>query len=295
MSTPHRQGWYGSPITEISHPQLWSYRVEPMTAIASMYVPSVGFMIGADGRCRSDDPADTRYDTDQAQKIFPIKNEDRALAFAVIGMGGTNNGKFVTVDEVTKAANTLANRRFTHASLYADRLSHALRRSLAKARREKRIPEFPPNDHAPIEHKNSIFRLILTGYFKREAWQFEIEFLHDEEDRVRSTIESVQLTQRTSIHPATSGSRIIEKALYEDHDPRFSRYTQFTGGTSLERAMEFVRGYIEACSDPLAVELDPMCTAIGGHIHIAEITQLGGFKWRIPPISQASSSLIVQT
>lgn len=277
------QGWHGSPITEICRPRFSARRVNSMTAIASMYVPLAGFMVAADGRCRSDDPANTRYDTDHAQKIFPIENGDRTFAFAVIGMGGTNNGQFVTVDEINKAANTLANRRFPDASSYVERLCYALRRAIGEAKREKRILEFPPNEEAPAEYKNSIFRLLLFGYFKREAWMFEVRFLHDEKGRVKSPKESVQLTQHASAYPALSGSAIIEKALYTDHDPRFSGYAQFAPD-SLQGAMDFVRDYVEACGNPLAVTLDPSCKNIGGHTHVAEITP-DRFRWIIPPTS----------
>jgi hypothetical protein len=38
-------------------------------------------------------------------------------------------------------------------------------------------------------------------------------------------------------------------------------------------------GYIAACSDPIALELDEFCHTIGGHIHVATVTPDHGFRW----------------
>jgi hypothetical protein len=54
---------------------------------------------------------------------------------------------------------------------------------------------------------------------------------------------------------------------------------------SLKDAEQYVRGYIEACSSPLALELDEaICKGIGGHIHVATITPSDGFRWVVPPL-----------
>jgi hypothetical protein len=40
--------------------------------------------------------------------------------------------------------------------------------------------------------------------------------------------------------------------------------------------------YIRACSDPVALGIDPYCRLIGGHIHAAQISK-NEFRWLIPP------------
>jgi hypothetical protein len=49
---------------------------------------------------------------------------------------------------------------------------------------------------------------------------------------------------------------------------------------TLADGLAHVKGYIQACSDPLAAELDPICKGIGGHIHAGAVTP-PGFVWLI--------------
>lgn len=175
---------------------MWSRRcrVSPMTVIASVFVPSARFVIAADGRCRSDDPKNTSFDTDHAQKIFSVENTDSVYAFALIGMGGTNNGKFVTVDEIRSAASKLANRRIPDADIYVHNLCHHVQRATAKARRDGVIPEFPFNEEAAEDKKRSLFRVLIMGYFNRQPWLFECRFFYTEDERVKFALDSIQPT-----------------------------------------------------------------------------------------------------
>jgi hypothetical protein len=84
------------------------------------------------------------------------------------------------------------------------------------------------------------------------------------------------------------GSGVIQQAMYDNYGPidnsPFAEYFKNPRTIdSFDDAEEYVKGYIEACSSPLALEMDEVgCKKIGGHIHIAEITR-SGFRWRIPP------------
>jgi hypothetical protein len=253
-----------------------------MTAIASLYVPA-GFVMAADGRCKSDNPAvSTEFETEEAQKLFPIQDENRAFVYSLIGFAGTNDGKFKVVDEMRRVAMTLSNQRFDECESYIRKFCYHLQRILTKARRDGRISEFPPNEHLPLERRNNIFRLLIVGYFKQKPWQFEIRFVHDEKHRVHFLVDDAsQLNQVTA---AITGSDIVAHAMYTDRDPRFARYAKPYDVDTLDQASDYVRGYIEACADPVALELDPLCSGIGGHVHVAEITPLGGFKWRVAPL-----------
>ena len=275
-----QRGWYGSPITEMWREYWWDFRVEAMTAIASLYTPS-GFVIAADGRCRSDDGLHNEFETEFAQKIFPVINEERTFAYSLIGFAGTNNGRFKMADELKKAADTLGNRRCEDGDVYVNKFGHLLQQAINKARRSGRLDELPANEHMPAEIRNQIFRLLLVGYFRRIPRQFETRFVRNEEDRVRFIVESPTLRK---IHSAVTGSNIIARLLFEDRDPRFQRHEPpKPEWPTLDWAEAWTRGYIDACGDPLAAEIDPWCTRIGGHTHIAEITLENGFQWRIPP------------
>ena len=48
---------------------------------------------------------------------------------------------------------------------------------------------------------------------------------------------------------------------------------------SFEDLKSLAKGFIEACSDSIAPAIDPVCKGIDGRIHIARLTQLGGFEW----------------
>ena len=97
-------------------------------------------------------------------------------------------------------------------------------------------------------------------------------------------------------HPAwLSGSPEVTQGLFDLDDPRFrefrtdackrvaarDRHPEIR--VSLADAVEAGRNYIEACSSPIARELDnESCRGIGGHIHIATITR-DGFSWIAAP------------
>jgi len=256
-----------------------------MTALAAVFVPS-GFVVAADGRCRSDDATSGKeHETDHAQKIFAIENDGRTLAYSLIGFAGTNDGKFKMMDEIRKVAETLANRRFDDCVLYVHKFCHNLQRVISKAQRDGRISEFPTNEHLPPDRRNSIFRLLIVGYFKREPWKFEVRFFRNDQNKVRPAIDSCG--PLVSVDSAITGSEIIANALYVGRDPRFARYNPSADTATLDWAAAYARGYIDACSDPTALTLDPLCNNIGGHVHIAEITLSDGFKWRIPPLLSA--------
>jgi len=252
-----------------------------MTAIAAVYVPD-GFIISADGRCRSDDGKQTDFDTECAQKIFPVVNEERIFAYSLIGFAGTNDGKFKMVDELRKATDTLKNRRCEDGDVYIQKFGHLLQQAINKAVRDGRIDEWPTNEHRPVESRKQLFRLILVGYFKNIPRQFEIRFARNEEDRVRFFVESPLLAK---VHSAVTGSNVIADLLFKERDPRFQRYEPAKPDwPTLVWAEAWTRGYIDACADPLASEIDPLCKSIGGHVHTAEISKERGFRWRVPPI-----------
>lgn len=52
-------------------------------------------------------------------------------------------------------------------------------------------------------------------------------------------------------------------------------------------AIERSHTLIVAHTDPEAISIDPLCRTVGGHIHIATITQLEGFRWVVSPLQDA--------
>jgi len=143
------------------------------------------------------------------------------------------------VDEISKIVDTLENRRFGDCGLYIRKFSHNLQLAVSKARRDRRITEFPNNEHRPPDLRNRIFRLLIVGYFKQRPWQFEVQFVLDEQGRIRFFVETSQPQAATA---SITGSDVIAKAMYATNDPRFARYAKpRTGDDTLDWATEYVR------------------------------------------------------
>jgi hypothetical protein len=61
-------------------------------------------------------------------------------------------------------------------------------------------------------------------------------------------------------------------------DPRLAKYRR-----NQANALEYTISLLKALSDPVATEIDPLCSNVGGHIHAAEVTP-DGIKWLIEPL-----------
>jgi hypothetical protein len=252
-----------------------------MTSISIVYT-SLGFVIAADGRCTCADPASNQSRaTDQAQKIFPIK--DKALAYASSGFAFTDDGRFDLVQETSSASLSLSDLNFSSFDRYFDEFCHIVRRAFRAAVTDGRIDKFPSNEHLPLKDRNRICRVYFAGYFNKEPIWTISSFFHDEANRITFRPEWIGLMPGRALY---MGSDIIHKRMFIEPDQRFAQYAKrLMQDSSIDDAVESARGFIEACSSPLAAELDPICKSIGGHIHIAEVTSSHGFQWRIPPIS----------
>lgn len=83
------------------------------TAIARIYTPE-GFVVAADGRAY--DPDNRMVISDSVQKIFPIEQSRRRLAYALAGTAGLTRKNspevvFDFVSETAKAVEALAETR----------------------------------------------------------------------------------------------------------------------------------------------------------------------------------------
>jgi hypothetical protein len=124
--------------------------------------------------------------------------------------------------------------------------------------------------------------LYFCGYFNEFPCFSRVDFFHVERDA------QFEINEQSLRGPLVSGSEIVADQMYRDpRDPRFSAFVLERGQSpSLETATQFARGYIEACSSPLGLEVDALiCKGIGGHLHMATITK-SGFTWVIEPVPQ---------
>lgn len=257
-----------------------------MTAIAIAQLP-VGFVFAADGRMRMDDKARATastkalaLETDAAQKIFELVDRDKAIAYAITGVIANDDFSFNLVEETIKQAKFLSGRSFADFSGFSGKLCANINRKIIAANHFPKIREKVPGVWTTAF-------IVFAGYFMSKPVFTAVEFHH--QDAVS------RFTQSQQSRFVLAGSGKIMQAMFDANgvpiaNSRFSKYAHYLGsGATLNDAERFVTGYISACCSPLAYEIAPEeCKIIGGHIHVAEITPIGRFRWRIPPLQKQS-------
>jgi len=250
------------------------------TALALTYTQE-GFVIAADGRERDE----RKVLTDAAQKIFPILEQGRILAYALCGRVGfdAENGTVVDLREkVPHIVNVL--RRSQHGALssYAADLSRHLYSALREAT-ETEESNFPTEE--AFGDGYVIFHLLLAGYYLgRPDWCFA-RFCHKNQHLIEPVLRADYLPQKRGPIYGPSG---IKQRLFESADPMLTPYRvrgfQDSAQPNLSDGIEAMKNYVRACCDPEIAKLDPeMCAGVGGHLHLATITPNDGFEWVIPP------------
>jgi hypothetical protein len=204
------------------------------------------------------------------------------MAWALAGFASSEDGTFDMIAECKSRIDALPIQGFSNSQDYIHRLCLNIRRAVIKARNDGRISEFPENEGLPVEEKGRKFRLFFMGYLRGEPFWIETAFYHDEDkDRIR-----IRMTHHQLDHPNLNciGPKVIAEMMYRNEmvpDPRLAAYRRQLNDGELE----YVTSVIKAYADPAASEIDPQCNAIGGHIHVAEITRSEGFQWLIPPLA----------
>ena len=254
-----------------------------MTALAIVYT-SAGLVFAADGRARlRNDKATSKVatfqaDTDSQQKIFKVEDEGRILAYSMSGKIANKDRSFYMVTEAAKQARLLAKRRFDDGYDYVRRFCRNLHEAASEAKRDGRIEKFPDDG------SNYWVTMIFGGYFHKTAFCVTAEFIRENDTRVRLKTTSIEIPPGRYL---TIGPPILTRLMFKENDPRFAKYKKpVDENVTLEGAADFGKTFIEASADRLALQLDPDCEGVGGHIHIAAITPADGFKWLIPPVSQ---------
>jgi hypothetical protein len=252
------------------------------TAIFRTYT-SEGFVIAADGlRLKLGDP---NYHKEDVQKIFPIEDENKTLAFGLAGCIYTSNDDVAAFDfsvEADKAAKALTTRRPADLTRYAELFSGIINKSLAAAKREGRIAEYPTcSEIEPTREPGSrIAELVFVGYYERRPSWTDVRFWHDNQKLKPAQIYSERMRPGQL---KICGSRTVSDLLYAKNDPRFDAFRRPAPPNqedlALSEAIIVAESYIRACSSEVGRQVDENCASIGGHIHIATITPVAGFQW----------------
>jgi hypothetical protein len=250
-----------------------------MTATATIYTP-FGFAIAADGRQRWEhrptrDTATREAESDAAQKIFEIKTGQAALAYIVQGHIANRDRSFDLVVELRNRAALLSVQNFENCDCFLRTLLDGVEQEIESAMWDRRLESYPDA------------QISFVGYFQDRPHWTDIHFLSS-----RNFTGSLYEAISNDLYPGrcfVSGSLLI-RDLIVARDPRFSRFCKRIDRTvSLEDAADFVKGYVEACGSPLALEVDAGCEEIGGHIHVAVVTPAdsldrSGFQWLTRPL-----------
>lgn len=194
---------YGDPVM----PDCWSNcengKHSPMpTAIFIVYTRD-GFVIGADGRQRKGEIESAEIVADNAQKIFPIENRGRSLAYALVGTVGLGNpakSDEVVMDltwEIRDAANLLANKQFVEPAFYMKSLCRPAHDNLVKAKESGKIT-YPnnPEEGGFNEPGMAIARVFVLGYHNHIPSFYSVRFFHRNQDLGALLPQAIQLQPR---------------------------------------------------------------------------------------------------
>ena len=269
------------------------YRSLKMMATAIAYT-RLGFAIAADGRQRWEhaptrDRSTREAESNTVQKVFEIAGKQAVLAYVVRGHVANRDRSFDLGVELKNQIALLRDKHFRNCRQFLEALSVKLERYIETAKEDGRIEEYAAAE------------LSFVGYFDGEPCWIDIQFRPFRDPMTGSHWAAAS----RDLYPGlciASGSQLVREMISQG-DPRFAQFWKpFEGELSLQEAADFARGYIEACCSPLARELDPDCSGIGGHIHVATVSPTdrslavprwlgfkkralptGGFRWLTPP------------
>ena len=260
---------------------------DEMTALAVTYTKA-GFIVAADGRSQHSTEDPTKRN-DEQQKIFQGRIGTADIAWTLAGTVFNDDKSFSLVDEVMKAmqAANASKPQPLGCAPWLDIFAANLRESVAEARNAGLIPPFTANANCPADsaERLTFATVFMAGYFcNGRPSSVRIRLQHHKGELVDPSprtlcAASFDPKEHTTYHGSV---KIVLRYNNLHEDKRFLKYFHPLG-RSLNEGLAHVKGSIEACCDPLALEVDPVfCKNIGGHIHAAAVTP-SGFQWLIEP------------
>lgn len=261
----------------------------PGTAIVAIYTPE-GFAIAADGRDMElrDEGGSMRLvvTKNDAQKIFCTQGSPGTLACALTGharfKNDTTGAEYDFDAEIKRAGERLlspgAEIGFTG---FVEGLCQTVNRALGEAKRKKVIDKFP--DDAKMT--GFIAGVVLVGYYDGLPSAAMVMFLHRNQALTKPQTQTLHPVREYFAFPY--GTPNVWETLCEGRDSPLKVYRS-VGFEKLKRgehftlaeAVDMAEKYILACSDTRG---EVYCETVGGHVHVATITQSDGFRWVIPP------------
>jgi hypothetical protein len=242
------------------------------TAIARIYTPE-GFVIAADGRKLNRQSGEIA--SDEEQKVFRLCHHagDMSCAIAGVAQFAREHGLFDFGVAAGRAARAIEKRQVTNRYEYSDLLAREICRAL-----EVFSPALLCSGTEPATS------LFLDGFFGGRPMRSKIELTY----RIDGIDAQVSPEELVPGKTKGYGSEIIWAMLFatmpHDHLSSYRQVCQMAKPTGVAQATRVALNVIRAHCCPEAMLIDPeRCAAVGGHIHIATVTQSDGFKWARRP------------
>jgi hypothetical protein len=246
---------------------------------------SEGFVIAADGLARDDNGEPISRTT---QKIFQAGG--LPLGFSLCGRASfdSKNSKndLNLLNDAPYEVAAISGSKYHDLSSFAFSFGQHLYALLRKRFDAGDMEPLPEKDSDRQADEHHFLHVFLAGYFNGQPdWQF-LTFRHRMQELRQPLLRNKPLQKGPLIY----GSREVENRLFRSEDPALALYRvkgfQESEHPSLSDGIEAAKNYIRACCDPEIAKFDPkVCAAIGGHIHVAKVTEQNGFEWVVPPKS----------
>jgi hypothetical protein len=242
------------------------------TAIVSIYTPE-GFVIAADGR-------ELQMETktvvnDSVQKIHPVSHPQGELAYSFAGTDkitprGSGEVMFDFIHETLQATDVLAARRYKSLWHYAEALRDILWPLPEQARQALSTFESSPQETM----------IFLEGYHDGRPKRVRLTFFNDglQEPEVSADFKSGTVLGVIPEKVANILDRVT------GHGPLAAYRARLNGIETMSEAIKTSQKVVAALKDPEALQIDPRCEGIGGHVHVCKITFTDGFQWIIKPL-----------
>jgi len=256
------------------------------TAIVAIHVEE-GFVVAADGRKKQGN----RLVSDSEQKVHSIVGAGKNLGYASAGIATQYADEASTQvvydfgETIAESVKALAATSPLNFSSYVHKLARNINKGLLH------FCQNNPQVSFPDEHVEGIAaQTVVVGYYENVPGMARILFRHRDHKICKNPRVCAYKPERTRYQIAMP--KIVGEILRDASDSRLTRYykpslSKLFGGDplSLAEAQEAALTCIEACSDPVAAEIDPCCHTVGGHVHMATITRSAGFQWIKPPLA----------
>jgi hypothetical protein len=263
------------------------------TALVHIYSED-GLVIAADGFNYLRSAAGLELTSTCAQKIYERSGIDRQVACSFTGrisiFNKADQNVFDFVSASRDAARAVGSVPVRDANEFAAQICPLIQQRLAAVKESGGLDLYPsPMPLQVGERGRTIVHIHLDGYFNGHPYRIGIRFFHDNQELGwEPNLHELNNSRKSLFY----GSTRVADLLFRGNDPRLEKYRtpacKLISGrlndpdiaVSLRDAVEAARNFIEACSDPIAQEIDGEdYQRIGGRIHIATITPNDGFRW----------------